>query len=46
MSTGQAHREVLANGSLISGRRTFELAARWHGDHQNEVSIHVLTRRP
>lgn len=28
---------------MISGRRTFELAGRWHGDHHDGVPIFVLT---
>jgi dihydrofolate reductase len=35
--------EALATGAVISGRRTFELAGRWNGDHHNGVPIHVLT---
>ncbi len=30
-------------GALISGRRTFEHAGRWGGDHHNGVPIFVLT---
>jgi dihydrofolate reductase len=40
---GQVYREMMATGAVISGRRTFELAGRWHGDHHNGVPIHVLT---
>ena len=43
---GQVYDEALDTGALISGRRTFELAHRWHGDHHNGVPIHVLTHRP
>jgi dihydrofolate reductase len=35
--------ELLATGAVISGRRTFELAGRWNGDHHDGVPIHVLT---
>ncbi|WIV55184.1 dihydrofolate reductase family protein [Amycolatopsis nalaikhensis] len=42
--SGQVFREALATGALISGRRTFELAGRWGGDHHDGVPIHVLTR--
>jgi dihydrofolate reductase len=35
--------EAMATGALISGRRTFELAGRWGGDHHDGVPIHVLT---
>ena len=30
---------------MISGRRTFELAGRWNGDHHDGVPIFVLTHR-
>lgn len=42
---GQVYREALATGAVISGRRTFELAGRWNGDHHDGVPIHVLTHR-
>ena len=35
--------EALATGAVISGRRTFELAGRWQGDHHDGVPIFVLT---
>ncbi len=41
--SGQVVREATATGALISGRRTFELAGRWGGDHHDGVPIHVLT---
>ena len=41
--SGQVFREALATGAVISGRRTFELAGRWQGDHHDGVPIHVLT---
>jgi dihydrofolate reductase len=40
---GQVYAEALATGALISGRRTYELAGRWQGDHHDGVPIHVLT---
>ncbi|MFJ1759244.1 dihydrofolate reductase family protein [Amycolatopsis sp. NPDC088138] len=40
---GRIYREALGTGALISGRRTFELAGRWNGDHHDGVPIHVLT---
>ncbi len=40
---GQVFREVMATGAVISGRRTFELAGRWQGDHHDGVPVHVLT---
>ncbi len=42
---GQVFREALATGAVISGRRTFELAGRWQGDHHDGVPIFVLTRK-
>jgi dihydrofolate reductase len=42
---GQVFREALATGAVISGRRTFELAGRWQGDHHDGVPIFVLTHR-
>ena len=43
--TGQVYREALATGALISGRRTFELAKRWQGDHHDGVPTFVLTHQ-
>lgn len=42
---GQVFGEAMATGAVISGRRTFELAGRWNGDHHDGVPIHVLTRQ-
>jgi dihydrofolate reductase len=42
---GQVFRELMATGAVISGRRTFELAGRWQGDHHDGVPIYVLTHR-
>ena len=41
--SGQVFREALATGAVISGRRTFELAGRWQGDHHDGVPVFVLT---
>lgn len=41
--SGQVFGEAMATGALISGRRTFELAGRWQGDHHDGVPIFVLT---
>ena len=38
--------EVMETGAVITGRRTFDLAGQWNGDHHNGVPIFVLTRRP
>ena len=43
---GQVYAEAMATGAVISGRRTFELAGRWGGDHHDGLPIHVLTHRP
>ncbi|MFF3229076.1 dihydrofolate reductase family protein [Nocardia suismassiliense] len=43
--SGQVFGEAMATGAVISGRRTFELAGRWQGDHHDGVPIFVLTHR-
>lgn len=43
--SGQVFREFMEIGAVISGRRTFEPAGRWQGDHHDGVPIFVLTRR-
>jgi dihydrofolate reductase len=43
--SGEVYREAMATGAVISGRRTFELAGRWQGDHHDGVPIFVLTHR-
>ena len=43
--SGQVYREAMATGAVISGRRTFELAKRWQGDHHDGVPIFVLTHQ-
>jgi dihydrofolate reductase len=40
---GQVYAEAMATRAIISGRRTFELAGRWNGDHHDGVPILVLT---
>jgi dihydrofolate reductase len=40
---GQVFSEAMATGAVISGRRTFELAGRWQGDHHDGVPIFILT---
>jgi dihydrofolate reductase len=44
--SGQVFRELLATGAVISGRRTFELAGRWQGDHHDGVPIFVEQSSP
>src|SRR3954470_4219971 len=41
--SGQVYAETLATRAVLSGRRTYELAGRWGGDHHDGVPIVVLT---
>jgi dihydrofolate reductase len=41
--SGEAYAEQLATRALISGRRTYEHAGHWGGDHHGGVPILVLT---
>ncbi len=45
-TNGEVYAEALATGAFISGRRTYELAGGWGGDHHDGVPINVLTRHP
>jgi dihydrofolate reductase len=36
----------MATGAVVAGRRTFEIAGGWSGDHHDGVPIFVVTRRP
>ena len=36
--------EVMATGAVLTGRRTFDIAGQWDGDHHDGVPILVLTR--
>jgi dihydrofolate reductase len=38
--------ELMSTGAVVVGRRTFEIAGGWSGDHHDGVPIFVLTRRP
>lgn len=40
---GEVYAESLATRALISGRRTYELADHWQGDHHGGVPVIVLT---
>jgi dihydrofolate reductase len=40
---GQVVSEMTATRAVISGRRTYELAGRWGGDHHDGVPVFVLT---
>jgi dihydrofolate reductase len=42
---GEMFDELMATGAVVTGRRTFELAGGWAGDHHNGVPIFVLTRQ-
>jgi len=37
--------EVMSTGAVVVGRRTFEFAGGWGGDHHDGVPIFVLSRR-
>ncbi|TDD12081.1 dihydrofolate reductase [Nonomuraea deserti] len=41
--SGQVFGELMATGAVVVGRKTFEYAGRWHGDHHG-VPIFVPTR--
>ena len=41
--SGQVFDELMATGAVVVGRRTFDLAGRWNGDHHG-VPIFVPTR--
>jgi dihydrofolate reductase len=43
--SGQVYAESAATRAVISGRRTYELANRWQGDHHDGVPIFVLTHQ-
>jgi len=40
---GQVFAEVTATRAVIAGRRTYEHAGRWQGDHHDGVPVFVLT---
>jgi dihydrofolate reductase len=41
--SGEVYAEAMATRALIAGRRTYELANHWGGDHHDGVPIFVLT---
>lgn len=41
--SGEVYTEMLTSRAIISGRRTYELAGHWHGDHHDGVPILILT---
>jgi dihydrofolate reductase len=42
---GQVVREVMSTGAVVAGRRTFEWAGGWGGDHHDGVPIFIYSRR-
>ena len=42
---GQIVQEVMSTGAVVAGRRTFEWAGGWGGDHHDGVPIFVYSRR-
>ena len=38
--------EMMATGAVLVGRRTFDIAGHWNGDHHDGVPIFVPTHRP
>jgi dihydrofolate reductase len=43
--SGQVYAETMASAAVISGRRTYEHARRWQGDHHDGVPIFILTHK-
>ena len=43
---GQVLGELMSTGAVIAGRRTFEPAGGWNGDHHDGVPIFILSRHP
>jgi dihydrofolate reductase len=41
--SGQVFAEAMSSRAVISGRRTYEHAGRWQGDHHDGVPVFVLT---
>ena len=48
--TGAVNRQIvdefMATGAVIAGRRTFEPAGGWNGDHHDGAPIYILSRHP
>jgi dihydrofolate reductase len=42
--SGQVFAELMATGAVVTGRRTFDHAGHWGGDHHDGVPIFVPTR--
>ncbi len=43
--SGQVYAEAMASRAVISGRRTYEHARRWQGDHHDGVPVFILTHK-
>jgi dihydrofolate reductase len=41
--SGRVFAEAMATRAVLAGRRTYELAGRWQGDHHDGVPVLVLT---
>jgi dihydrofolate reductase len=41
--SGRVYAEAMSTRALIAGRRTFEHARRWQGDHHDGVPVFILT---
>ena len=44
-NAGQPYDEFMATGAIVAGRRSFEPAGGWGGDHHDGVPIWVFSRR-
>ncbi len=44
--SAQVFDEMLATGAVLAGRRTFDFAGGWTGDHHDGVPIFVPTHHP
>jgi dihydrofolate reductase len=42
--SGEVYDELMATGAVLVGRRTFDHAGQWGGDHHDDVPIFVPTR--
>jgi dihydrofolate reductase len=42
---GQVANEFMSTGAVVAGRRTFEFAGGWAGDHHDGVPIFIYSRR-
>ena len=43
-ANAQVFDEMMSTGAVITGRRTFDHAGQWDGDHHDGVPVFVLTR--